>query len=163
MIWRVGCYKINPTTPSGQKFFILHMVSYHHLTTEKCYCTCNLPLAGAAADPHHGPRHPERRHHEHPHVILLQVQISRYLGISTQYLFFQGLHHQEAGPRRNGDCSLHPEHPGRQHLPTSKMFGIMSYRRRGQRLPSTSSLTTLMPTLTCPRSSATIIGRSRSQ
>ena len=26
MIWRVGCYKINPTTPSGQKFFILHMV-----------------------------------------------------------------------------------------------------------------------------------------
>jgi len=26
MIWRVGCYKINPTTPSGQKFFILHML-----------------------------------------------------------------------------------------------------------------------------------------
>jgi len=25
-IWRVGCYKINPTTPSGQKFFILHML-----------------------------------------------------------------------------------------------------------------------------------------
>ena len=41
--------------------------------------------AGAAADPHHGPRHPERRHHEHPHVLLLQVGISRYLGISTLY------------------------------------------------------------------------------
>ena len=26
MIWRVGCYKINPSTPSGQKFFILHML-----------------------------------------------------------------------------------------------------------------------------------------
>jgi hypothetical protein len=25
-VWRVGCYKINPTTPSGQKFFILHML-----------------------------------------------------------------------------------------------------------------------------------------
>ena len=25
-MWRVGCYKINPTTPRGQKFFILHML-----------------------------------------------------------------------------------------------------------------------------------------
>lgn len=25
-VWRVGCYKINPTTPRGQKFFILHML-----------------------------------------------------------------------------------------------------------------------------------------
>ena len=24
--WTVGCYKINPTTHSGQKFFILHML-----------------------------------------------------------------------------------------------------------------------------------------
>ena len=40
---------------------------------KKCYCKNHLPPAGAAADPHHGPRHPERRHHEHPHVILLKV------------------------------------------------------------------------------------------
>ena len=26
MDWRVGCYNINPTTPNGQKFFILHML-----------------------------------------------------------------------------------------------------------------------------------------
>ena len=26
MEWRVGCYNINPTTPNGQKFFILHML-----------------------------------------------------------------------------------------------------------------------------------------
>merc|ERR1719192_1486631 len=25
-VWRVGCYNINPTTPNGQKFFILHML-----------------------------------------------------------------------------------------------------------------------------------------
>ncbi|XP_071748838.1 uncharacterized protein [Lepeophtheirus salmonis] len=25
-VWKVGCYKINPSTPSGQKFFILHML-----------------------------------------------------------------------------------------------------------------------------------------
>jgi hypothetical protein len=25
-VWSVGCYKINPTTPSGQKFFIFHML-----------------------------------------------------------------------------------------------------------------------------------------
>jgi len=25
-IWQVGCYQINPTTPRGQKFFILHML-----------------------------------------------------------------------------------------------------------------------------------------
>ena len=24
--WTVGCYKINPTTQTGQKFFILHML-----------------------------------------------------------------------------------------------------------------------------------------
>ena len=24
----------------------------------------------------------------------------------------QGVHHQEAGERRHGDCCLHPEHPG---------------------------------------------------
>ena len=84
MIWRVGCYKINPTTPSGQKFFILHMVTYNRFTTSKCYKTPSYPPAGAAADPHHSPRHPERRHHEHPHVILLQVGISR--NIYTIYI-----------------------------------------------------------------------------
>ena len=36
MIWRVGCYKINPTIPSGQKFFILHMVLYHHFSIKNC-------------------------------------------------------------------------------------------------------------------------------
>ena len=25
-VWKVGCYRINPSTPSGQKFFILHML-----------------------------------------------------------------------------------------------------------------------------------------
>ena len=25
-VWKVGCYKINPSTRAGQKFFILHML-----------------------------------------------------------------------------------------------------------------------------------------
>ena len=50
---------------------------------------------GPATDPHHCPGHPERRHHEH-----------------LDGLLQQGVHHQEAGERRHGDCSLHPEHPG---------------------------------------------------
>ena len=25
-VWKVGCYRINPSTTTGQKFFILHML-----------------------------------------------------------------------------------------------------------------------------------------
>ena len=31
-IWKVGCYQINPTTPRGQKFFILHMLVDYTIT-----------------------------------------------------------------------------------------------------------------------------------
>ena len=34
-IWQVGCYQINPTTPRGQKFFILHM-----LVKSRKYISC---------------------------------------------------------------------------------------------------------------------------
>ena len=52
-VWRVGCYNINPTTPNGQKFFILHMlvlplipitalVIQNSVTWEIFLFTCNL-------------------------------------------------------------------------------------------------------------------------
>ena len=91
MIWRVGCYKINPTTPSGQKFFILHMV----VTKKSGGSFSFFSLVGVTPDPHHGLGHPEWSHNEHPDVLL-----------------FPGVHHQEAGQGRHGDRRLHPEHPG---------------------------------------------------
>ena len=63
-------------------------------------------LVGAASDPDHSTGHPKWSHHEHPDVLLLP-----------------GVHHQEAGQGRHGDCCLHPEHPrgagrgGPLHLP----------------------------------------------
>ena len=39
-IWQVGCYQINPTTPRGQKFFILHMLVKRN---RKCFShDCSL-------------------------------------------------------------------------------------------------------------------------
>ena len=103
MIWRVGCYKINPTTPSGQKFFILHMV----VTKNKCNISIYLFIkVGVTSDPDHGIGHPKWSHNEHPDVLLLP-----------------GVHHPEAGQGRHGDRRLHPEHPGGEgrgrpiHLP----------------------------------------------
>ena len=49
---------------------------------------------GPATDPHHGPGHTKRCDHEH-----------------LDGLLQQGVHHQEAGQRRHGDCCLYPEHP----------------------------------------------------
>ena len=44
-IWQVGCYQINPTTPRGQKFFILHMlVQYSECLLQVDCCLQVLPL-----------------------------------------------------------------------------------------------------------------------
>ena len=50
---------------------------------------------GPATDPHHSPGHPEQRDHEH------------LAGLPVQ-----GVHHQEAGEGRHGDCPVHPEPAG---------------------------------------------------
>ena len=104
MIWRVGCYKINPTTPSGQKFFILHMLV--------------LPLIPITALVIQNGEN------------VRSGQISESLTVMARShhelsdgLLGPGLHHQEAGQGSHGDRGLHPEHPGGEsrggslHLP----------------------------------------------
>ena len=53
------------------------------------------PHVGVAADPYHGPGHPEQRDHEH----VAGLPVTR-------------VHHQEAGAGRHGDRTLHPEPAG---------------------------------------------------
>ena len=87
--------------------------------------------------------------------------ISRYLGISTLYLHniyssrVSTIRRQVRGAM---EIAVFIQNIQVGSILISPAGGITSYRRRGQRWPSTFSSTTPMPTLTCLRSSATIIG-----
>ena len=78
-IWQVGCYQINPTTPRGQKFFILHMLVkfFNKLMLQ---VKPMLMFVGASLDPDHSPGDPEQREHEH-----------------LAWISEQGVHHQAPG------------------------------------------------------------------
>ena len=94
-VWRVGCYNINPTTPNGQKFFILHMLVLPLIPITALVIQNSVTMNTLLG--------------YQSRVSTIRRQVNLHMPL-LYFRFFMNLF--PAGPWRHGDCALHPEPAG---------------------------------------------------
>ena len=94
-VWRVGCYNINPTTPNGQKFFILHMLVLPLIPITALVIQNSVTMNTLLG------------YQSRVSTIRRQVSVHTYHSISGCHKSISAL-----GPWRHGDRAVHPEPAG---------------------------------------------------